>query len=196
MALLEPRRIAALRQHRHHQIEIVADHRAHFDRDEARSHSGYIQRAVALPGKVRAMAAGVADKLDQLGLSVRIAVAMAAFGLVGHAEPGLRAKIIDQLAFGISQALRGRRRRWCKRHGRADQSAKSADHNRCAKSDHDVSSSPDFSLLSRLRASDSSTVRNSGSPMSRKLSPNSIGMGLSDGGGLAGLLSGGGLTAP
>src|SRR3546814_4536833 len=54
-----------------------------------------------------------------------------------------------------------------------------------------------FSSFSpRLRASDSSTVRNSGSPMSRKLSPSSIGMGLSEGGALAPSSTCAGLTAP
>ena len=65
-----------------------------------------------------------------------------------------------------------------------------------SKNGHDQFSPPSFVLLSRLRASDSSTVRSSGSPISRKLSPSSIGMGLSEGGALAGLLAGGGLTAP
>ena len=41
----------------------------------------------------------------------------------------------------------------------------------------------------RLRASDSSTVRSSGSPMSRKLSPSSSGIGLSDGGAVRGAFS-------
>ena len=55
----------------------------------------------------------------------------------------------------------------------------------------------DLSSLSVIvRASDSSTARISGSPISRKLSPNSIGIGLSDGGALAGVSADGGLTAP
>src|SRR5690606_16581482 len=57
---------------------------------------------------------------------------------------------------------------------------------------HFVSSSCD----PRLRANDSSTVRSSGSPISRRLSPNSIGIGLRDGGAFARLSAWGGLTSP
>ena len=61
--------------------------------------------------------------------------------------------------------------------------------------DFDFMSSPS-SRDPMLRASDSSTVRNSGSPISRRLSPNSIGIGLSEGGAFCASLPGGGLTSP
>src|SRR5690606_18775353 len=55
---------------------------------------------------------------------------------------------------------------------------------------------PQSSFVPRLRASDSSTVRSSGSPMSRRLSPSSIGIGLSETGAAAPLCAGGALTSP
>jgi hypothetical protein len=52
------------------------------------------------------------------------------------------------------------------------------------------------SFAPRLRASDSSTVRSSGSPISRKLSPSSIGIGFNDGGAVRAPSAAGGLTSP
>src|SRR5690606_9930063 len=135
---------------------------------------GELEPVVGLARELGAVRAGVADELDQLHLGLGIADAVPALGSLGH-------------------------------HGRPVPVALAAQHERCAderrglENRSELHPCPCSSGPPRLRASDSSTARSSGSPMSRKLSPSSSGIGLSEGPELsraARSVPGGGLTSP
>src|SRR5690606_17661333 len=167
------RRLAAIDQQTNRQVNRIAHHMTDLDIDLAGREIALLDGTFALAGELRAVRASVADEFDQLGPSVGIADAMTKLGLGDH---------------GIPIRWRGARTRGAAQH-------------RCCSEQHgcldDLAhfhASP--SLVPRLRASDSKTVRSSGSPISRKESPNSIGIGLSDGGAVREPSAWGGLTVP
>ena len=147
----------AVGEHRRGQVHRVADEVAHLERDLARLDIGQPQRRGRGVLEIVAHVACVALERDQLDLGVRVAEHVAAF--LGHGDRG-------------QPARRGAHRQQREAHQR-----QRAKHNR-----HAFPSSLSPPEPPSPRASDSSTVRSSGSPISRRLSPSSIGIGLSDGG--------------
>src|SRR5690606_32937436 len=103
-----------------------------------------------LPGELGTMRACVAEVFDDLHLGVGIADTVTELG---------------RHHFGIPVHSGGA----AKQRGRSNQRGRL---------DQPRQLHPSFSFAPRLRASDSRTVRSSGSPISRRLSPSSMGMGL------------------
>jgi hypothetical protein len=150
----ELRERAAIRQHDHGQVHRIADQVAHLEADVAGRDVGELDPVVRLARELGAMRAGVADEFDQLHLGLGIADAMAPSPFGDH---GGQLRLVWPLA------------------------SSATDQRGCLDDRPELHSCPVL-FVPRLRASDSSTARSSGSPMSRKLSPSSSGIGLSDGG--------------
>src|SRR5690606_37888717 len=144
------------------------DQMAHLEADIAGHDVGELDAIVGLASELGAMRARVADELDQLHFGLGIADAMGAVDFGDHGVP-------------VAVGLRAGEQRDPRQRGRLCYNP-------------ELHPCPSFAPM--LRASDSSTARSSGSPMSRKLSPSSSGIGLSDGGAVRDASARGGLTAP